>query len=663
MTPRTPSLTLSACALAATLFLAACGGGTSTDTVPPTVAITAAAGSAGAVTFSFVFSEDVGTSFTADDVAVTGGTKAATVTRTDATHYTLSVTPDAGATAVTATLAASKFKDVANNDNVASANSSFDVVPTTAPTMPPVRAAGDVVSIYGEAYTAVAGVNMRPNWGQSTTAAELTVAGNKIEKYGALNYEGIEFASSDVSTMTKLHVDVWTPDLASFKLSVVSDKQENAVTLTPTLYGWNSFDVDMSSYTAADKTKVIQLKIDVQPASGTMYVDNIYFYKPAAGCVAGQLCTVNFSEAATALEGFEGLVSATIENDPTNAANKVAKLVKGPTGQPWAGATVYTVASTKTLGAIDLVANPMVTIKAYSPAAGKKITLKLEVVGGANAELVATTTQANTWETLTYNATGKFTSTQIPNRISLFPEWSGTETAPASNVTYYFDDLKFNLGASGSGGGCSAGTGLAPLTAGKFASGYSGTLASGTSTECGTIGVYIGGVANSLFYDGGVAGSAGDPNFWFGYGFLPSTLSSASYIGAFVKAPNNGVANVSGYTKLNLTTWTWDDMTNKGVTGTVILTGPDVAGCTPKAQKTIAITTPVGAKTYALNLSDFTLATACGYSNTAALLAAGVSQLDVQYVGVTNLNNALNLDSGTGRAGNGMNLGKVIFGN
>ena len=343
MTARTHSLTLSACALAATLLLAACGGGASSDTVPPTVAITAAAGSGGAVTFSFAFSEDVGTSFTADDVAVTGGTKAASVTRVDATHYTLVVTPDSGATAVSAVLAASKYKDLANNDNVASASSSVDLVPTTAPTTPPARLAGDVVSIYSEAYTPVASVDMFPNWGQATTAAELTVAGNKIEKYGTLNYEGIAFTGSDVSAMTKLHLDVWTPNLSAIKVSIISPGPvEQAVTINPTQLGWNSIDIDMAQYTTPVKTNIIQIKLEaLTPASGTLYVDNIYFYKPAATPVAcgttAPTCAPTttipsgavtiYSEAATTpgFDAFPNWGQATQYSEQTLAGNKSLK--------------------------------------------------------------------------------------------------------------------------------------------------------------------------------------------------------------------------------------------------------------------------------------------------------------------------------------------------
>lgn len=61
------------------------------DTTPPTVAITdniSGATATGGVKVTCTFSEDVGTSFTSDDVVLTGGTKG-TFTRVDGTRATL----------------------------------------------------------------------------------------------------------------------------------------------------------------------------------------------------------------------------------------------------------------------------------------------------------------------------------------------------------------------------------------------------------------------------------------------------------------------------------------------------------------------------------------------------------------------------------------------
>ncbi|NBT56251.1 MAG: hypothetical protein EBT05_15720, partial [Betaproteobacteria bacterium] len=151
---------LSAGALAAALILSACGGGESTDKVAPTVVITdnvPGATATGPVTFTFTFSEEV-KDFTAEDVAVSGGDKAATVSKSSATVYTLVVTPTANTTGtVSVSIPKDKFADMANNQNAAVAaveqayNTALATAPTTAPTAPTALAA-NVKSLYSDAY-------------------------------------------------------------------------------------------------------------------------------------------------------------------------------------------------------------------------------------------------------------------------------------------------------------------------------------------------------------------------------------------------------------------------------------------------------------------------------------------------------------------------------
>lgn len=137
---RLPNFRPSVCALAVAALVAACGGGDSgppPDTLAPTVSISSnASGTVKSdVTYTFTFSEDVGTSFTADDVTVTGGTKAASVTKASATSYTLVVTPTANTTgSIAVSVAASKFSDAANNANTAAASATAVAFDTQAPT-------------------------------------------------------------------------------------------------------------------------------------------------------------------------------------------------------------------------------------------------------------------------------------------------------------------------------------------------------------------------------------------------------------------------------------------------------------------------------------------------------------------------------------------------
>ena len=155
--------------------------------------------------------------------------------------------------------------------------------PVTAAPTPPARNAGDVISCFSAAYTDLAGTDWFPNWGQSTVVSEITVAGDVIKKYATFNYQGVQFASSiNASSMTKLHLDIWTPNCTAFDVyPIVSGQPEQKVTLTPTLSGWNSFDISLSDYTIP-LANIIQFKFVGTPfGTSEVYLDNIYFWKPS----------------------------------------------------------------------------------------------------------------------------------------------------------------------------------------------------------------------------------------------------------------------------------------------------------------------------------------------------------------------------------------------
>jgi hypothetical protein len=94
------------------------------DTQAPTLSITdniSANTANGAVTFNFTFSEDVGSSFAASDISVTGGALGA-LNKTDSKHYSAVVTPASNTTgSITVNVAAGSFQDVSNNSNTAAA--------------------------------------------------------------------------------------------------------------------------------------------------------------------------------------------------------------------------------------------------------------------------------------------------------------------------------------------------------------------------------------------------------------------------------------------------------------------------------------------------------------------------------------------------------------
>jgi hypothetical protein len=155
---------------------------------------------------------------------------------------------------------------------------------------PPVRNATDYVSLYSGAYTNVDSTDFFPGWGQTTLISEFYVATDTMIKYSNFNYQGIQLKNGiDVSNMTKLHIDFWSTNCTAFEVSLINTSPaptvEQAFTVTPTLGGWNSFDIDLSNYNNIALHNVGQIKLVSTPFGGTpgptVYLDNIYFYKSA----------------------------------------------------------------------------------------------------------------------------------------------------------------------------------------------------------------------------------------------------------------------------------------------------------------------------------------------------------------------------------------------
>lgn len=168
--------------------------------------------------------------------------------------------------------------------------------PTSSAPTPPNRAAGDVISIYGSKYTNVAGTNYFPDWGQAgqgSSWTEFDLNGDKMLNYINLSYQGIALADNvtiDVSAMDYIHMDVWTADLQKIETSLISKTNgEKPVTKDLTANQWTSIDIPVSAFTSQGLTvaDIFQLKLVGTPwAAGSVYIDNIYFYKEAGSLPA-----------------------------------------------------------------------------------------------------------------------------------------------------------------------------------------------------------------------------------------------------------------------------------------------------------------------------------------------------------------------------------------
>ena len=141
----------------------------------------------------------------------------------------------------------------------------------------------NVVSLYGDTYTNLAGIDWRPNWGQSTTYTATTIGGASTIKYAALNYEGVNLPSDqNISTMDSLRFNVWTPNCTSLKVALINTTGgvvQQFVTVSLTANTWNTISIPLSSFSPVNLAKVQQMSFTtVTPSSGAIiYLQNIYF--------------------------------------------------------------------------------------------------------------------------------------------------------------------------------------------------------------------------------------------------------------------------------------------------------------------------------------------------------------------------------------------------
>ena len=178
------------------------------------------------------------------------------------------------------------------------AGGAITVIVTAAPTMPaptPTLPAGDVISLFSDAYTDVPVDTWSASWDQADVS-DFSISGNPVKAYTNLTYAGIEFTSNpiDATAMTHIHLDVWMPQGTLFKVKLVDfgadgvysggdDQQQeltfNAGSTPPLSIGvWSGLDIPLAAYTAlTSRAHLAQLILSSD--SKTVYVDNVYFHR------------------------------------------------------------------------------------------------------------------------------------------------------------------------------------------------------------------------------------------------------------------------------------------------------------------------------------------------------------------------------------------------
>lgn len=165
-------------------------------------------------------------------------------------------------------------------DNIQMPDGEFIILPepTTAPPDPQ-HVESNVIPIYTEVYSNLAGTDLYPNWGQATQVTiDYTVAENNTLKYDYLDYQGTQFPSLDVSLFEKLHIDFWTPNSTEIKFHLISQGPVSTYADLPITTGeWVSVDLDLQDFAPpVDLTDVFQFMVE---GNGTIYFDNWYFWR------------------------------------------------------------------------------------------------------------------------------------------------------------------------------------------------------------------------------------------------------------------------------------------------------------------------------------------------------------------------------------------------
>ena len=494
--PMSPSSRRCAAAAAGalSLILAACGGGSGSappqpeaavvPTGAPVVTITKSAADAvatGPVTFSFSFNRDVGTSFTAEDITVTGGTKGA-FSRISGTSATLVVTPtaDAAGTMVVSVPAGGVVDSVGNANAAASTEQAFNTVirtvlvnfsETPSPTLTGFGGSEDatVVNDPTDATNKVARV-VKSATAEVWAGATVSICANQA-------VPTLPFTT----TLTTLTARVWSPAAGvpvRMKVENASDPSKSVETEATTTAAstWQTLSFNFANPvagTAAFNAATTYNKVSVffnfgtgGAATGarTYFLDDLAFRGSSftAACPAtggGTTTTITMDESpAPALTGFGGAEDSTIANDPAGGTNKVAKVVKSATAELWAGTTVSNLANQAIAPIAFTASNQVVTVRVWSPTANIPVRLKVENAadGTKSVETEARTTVANAWQTLSFNfatpaaGTAALNLATVYNKASIFFDFGTTGAAAGGARTYYFENIVYPTPGSGS---------------------------------------------------------------------------------------------------------------------------------------------------------------------------------------------------------------------
>ena len=196
-----------------------------------------------------------------------------------------------GLTASTAYNFSVVCKDAAGNP---AANNPIVVPVTTSAAMAaapvPTLAADNVKSVFSDTYTPEP--STLQDW-YGNTFSTVSLGGNETLKNTSICCFGYEFTAKpiDLSSMTKLHVDIYPVTLASMTIGIVANGEFKKSGIALTAGQWNSIDVTLADLVGANLAAVNQ--VGFWDLNGTFYLDNLYFWKVGTGFNTEKMIKIN----------------------------------------------------------------------------------------------------------------------------------------------------------------------------------------------------------------------------------------------------------------------------------------------------------------------------------------------------------------------------------
>ena len=420
----------------------------------------------GNVTFTFEFSKNVGTSFTADDVAVTGGTKGAFAMAGGGRSATLVVVPTPNSTGtMTVIVAAGTFEDANGTKNTlaASATQAYSTLPGGGG-----GGSGDTVLItWDETTSPVSNMGAYGDGSPSVEAAPagVDVSGNalKIARSGAQTFGGTFFTITPAIAFTADRKTITARVYSSRAGAVIKLKVEatdgssvevaatQAVTAANT---WQTLSWNLSGVDPAKSYTVIAISPDVDvPLGGAQsyWIENITLTTTSSGGGGGAptgtvLITWDETTSPVSNMGAYGDGAPSVEAAPAGADVSGNALKIARSGAQTFGGTFFTITP-----AIAFTADrKTITARVYSSRAGAVIKLKVEATDGSSVEVAATqaVTAANTWQTLTWNLSGVDPAKSY-TVIAISPD---VDVTLGGAQSYWIENVTLAAASSGGGG-------------------------------------------------------------------------------------------------------------------------------------------------------------------------------------------------------------------